>query len=280
MNFYRYDREGDKPVWTIRSEGSSVEVPVPYGDQGRIVGWRNGDAIAAEEMDERGVSLTQFEQVKVEPYIDLGPDNEGDLLFLERWCNEGDYHVSNVYATRDDETGGRRIDVATYENFLWNADTQFPDDEHDGDGDLDPDDDRPASVQRYEKWLDANEDIVRAVYAEWFNAELDVSNTWEYANVTLRTTVPYERFTESLVIEDVYPLLAKHRNETDPGTFGAPYVMAEVRRRAEKRDTLRGLIADRAGVAADTTLPVPTQNATLRSLDNEIARLQREGVTA
>lgn len=236
MNFHRYERDAAKPVWTIRSEGSDTEVTVPYGDQGRIVGWYMGDAITAEEMDERGVSLTQFDSVAVEPYIDLGPYNEGDLPSVEKWARDGGFQFGTVYAKRDDETGGRHIDVDVHENFLWNADTQCPDDEYDDDSDLDPDDDRPAAVQRYSKWLDDNRDIVEQVYLEWFNADIDVPDEWDAATVTIRKTVPYERFTESLVMEDLYPALADFTNRTDPGTFGSPYVMGEVRRRVEARE--------------------------------------------
>jgi len=268
------------PTITVRCETSGKEVRVPYADEGRIVGWFGGVAITAEEMDERGVSLTMFDKVDVEPYIDLGPYKEGDLPAVEKWLRDADFQVGSVYAQRDDETGGRHIDVSMYENFLWNADTQCPDDEFEDDSDLDPDDDRPASVQRYERWLDDNRDIVEQVYLEWFNADIDTPDSWEYATVTIRKTVPYERFTESLVLEDIYEPLATYSNRVDPGTFMSPYVMGEVRRRVEKRDTLRALIAERDRVAGDGSLPIPTQNAQLRNLDNEIGRLEREGVTA
>ena len=236
MNYHRYERDAAKPVWTIRSEGSDIEVAVPYGDQGRIVGIYSGDAITAEEMDDRGFSLTQFDSVAVEPYIDLGPSREGDLPGVEKWARDSDFQIGSVYAKRDDETGGRHIDVDMHENFLWNADTQCPDDEYDDDSDLDADDERPAAVQRYEAWLDKNRDIVEQVYLEWFNADIDIPDSWDAATVTLRKTVPYERFTESLVIEDIYPGLAEFSNRTDPGTFGSPYVMSEVRRRVEARE--------------------------------------------
>ena len=238
--YVHLNRNNDKPVITIRAESfdgavEPVDIALPYADQGRIVGWYQGDAITAEEMDERDVSLCELDSVSVEPYIDLGRYNEGELHNVEKWARDAGYYLSNIYAHRDEETGGRHVDIALNENFLWNADTQCPDDEYDDDSDLDEYDERPASVQRYEKWLDENRDIVEEVYLEWFNADLDVPDTWETATVTRRKTVPYERFTESLVMEDIYPLLAKHQNETDPGTFMSPYVMGEVRRRAEKR---------------------------------------------
>lgn len=236
MNYHRYEKDTDKPVWTIRSEGSDTEVAVPYGDQGRIVGWYAGDAITAEEMDARNVSLTQFDSVSVEPYIDLGPYNEGDLPNVEKWARDGGFQFGSIYAKRDDETGGRHIDVDVHENFLWNAESQCPGDEYEDDSDLDADDDRAPAVQRYEAWLDKNRDIVEQVYLEWFNADIDVPDSWEAATVTLRKTVPYERFTESLVIEDLYPLLADFTNRTDPGTYGSPYVMAEVRKRVAARE--------------------------------------------
>ena len=235
------------PTITIRSEGSDVAVALPLGGDGRIVGWTGyGDAVSAEEMDKKGVSLTQLSDVKVEPFIDLGSYGEGDLAFLEQWARDGDYEISTAYAKRDDETGGRHIDVDVYENFLWNADSQCPDEDYEGDSDLDPDDDRSAAEQRYAKWLDEHEDVVKAVYLEWFNAEIDAPDSWDTATVSIRTTVPSERFTESLVIEDVYPGLASYKNRSDPGSFGSPYVMAEVRRRVEEREAEAERQADRA----------------------------------
>jgi len=246
MNTTRYERDKAKPTFEIRTDEAGTTVTVPYGDQGRIVGYHLGDAVAAEELDARGLTLDDLESPRVEPFIDLGPYNEGDLNSVAQWARDAAYSVATVYATRDEETGERHVDVSVHENFLWNADTQFPDDEFEDDSDLDPDDDRPAAEQRYDAWLTANEDIVRAVYLERFNAEIDIPENWGYASVSLRTTVPYERFTDSLVIEDIAPLLAKHTNETDPGTFGSPYVMNEVWRRVEARDEERELAAERA----------------------------------
>ena len=230
----------------VRSEGSDVSVPLPYEGDGRLVGWQDGDAVTAEEMDKRGVSLTQLEGMKVEPFIDFGRHEDGDLPHAEKWASDGGFYISNIYAVRDDETGGRHIDIGINEDFLWNAESQCPDSEYDDDSDLDPDDDRPAAVQRYEAWLDKNEDIVKEVYLEWFNADVDAPS-WDAATITLRKTVPFERFTESLIIEDIYPLLAKHANETDPGTFGSPYIMGEVRRRVEAREEEAERQAERAG---------------------------------
>lgn len=225
-----------RPVVSIRAEDSDVEVTLPYADQGRIVGWHMGSAVTAEELDARKLSLPQLDTVSVEPFIDLGPDCEGELYAVEQLIRDGDFHVSDVYARRDEETGGRHVDVTVNENFLWNAETQCPDDEYDDDSDLDPTDERPAAVQRYEAWLDKHEAVVKEVYLEWFNADIYVSDTWENATVTLRTSVPYERFTESLVLEDVWSGLVNHANRTDPGTWNSPYVMGEVRRRVEQRE--------------------------------------------
>lgn len=225
-----------RPRLTIRAEGSDIEVALPNADEGRIVGWYRGDAHTAEELDARGISLAQLDAVEVEPYIDLGRYGEGELPGLEQWARDGDFPVSTVHASRDEETGGRHIDIDVRENFLWNAESRCPDEDYDDDSDLDPDDDRPAAVQRYDAWLTQNQDVVEEVYQEWFNADIDVPDTWETATVSLRTTVPYERFTESLVMEDTYPLLAKWTNESDPGSFGSLYVMNEVERRVEERE--------------------------------------------
>jgi len=236
------------PTITIRSEGSDVAVTLPLAGDRRIVGWTGyGDAVTAEEMDKAGVSLTQLSDVKAEPFIDLGPYGEGDLPRVEQWARDSGFYLSNVYAYRDEETGGRHINVALNENFLWNAETQCPDENYEDDSDLDPDDDRPAAEQRYDAWLNEHEDVVKEVYLEWFNAEIDASYTWgDGATVTIRKTVPYERFTESLVIEDVHPLLSKYTNEVDPGSFGSPYVMGEVRRRVEARQAEADRHAERA----------------------------------
>lgn len=224
------------PTITIRSEGSDTSVTLPFEGEGRIVGWTAyGDAVTAEEMDKNGVSLTQLSDVKVEPFINFGPNDSGDLPKLEAWARSSGFYLSNIYAHRDEETGERHIDIGLNENLLWNADSQCPDEDYEDDSDLDPDDERSAAEQRFEKWLNENEETVKEVYLEWFNADLDVPDTWETATVTLRKTVPYERFTDSLVIEDVYPLLADHTNRTDPGTHGSPYVMNEIRRRVEQR---------------------------------------------
>lgn len=225
----RPEAGGAFPALTIRSEGSDIEVTVPHGDQGRIVGWTNGDAVTAEEMDARGIALSQFDSVSVEPFIELGGYDEGELNSVEQWARDADFPVSTVHASRDEETGGRHIDVDLNTSFTWDAETQFPDDEAE-------DGDERTPAERYEAWLDENRDIVEQVYLEWFNADIDVPDTWDSATVTLRKTVPYERFTESLVLEDIYPLLAKWTNETDPGTFNSPYVMGEVRRRVEERE--------------------------------------------
>jgi hypothetical protein len=240
---YLNDSGNAKPVVVIRSSADDgtgfAEVAVPYGDQGRIVGWYAGNAFTGEEMDEKGVSLSEFEQVSVEPYIDLGPHNEGDLPAAEQWVRDSDLgQVGTVYAKRDDETGGRHIDVDLHENFLWNADSRFPDDEAD-------EGDERTPEERYEAWLDEHRDIVEEVYLEWFNADIDVPDTWESATITIRKTVPYERFTESLVIEDIYPGLADFKNKTDPGTWNSPYVMTEVWNRAEARDAEREAEASR-----------------------------------
>lgn len=235
------------PTITIRSEGSDTAVNLPLGGDGRIVGWTMyGDAVTAEEMDKKGVSLTQLSEVKVEPFIELDGHGEGDLPHLEQWARDGDYEVSTVYVTRDEETGGRTIDIGINTSLTWDAESQFPDEDFDDDSDIDPDDDRSAAEQRYENWLDENEATVKEVYLEWFNAEIDVPDTWSTATVSIRTTVPYERFTESLVIEDVYPGLAEYSNRTDPGSFGSPYVMNEIRRRVEERQAEAERHAERA----------------------------------
>ncbi len=239
MNHYDYTKTTAKPVFSIRCQDTGVTVQVPYGDQGQIVAeYGYGEAVTADEMDTESLSISSADKVFVDPYIDLGPYGEGELDEVCEWLREGydrRLHISTVYARRDDETGGRHIDVDVNENLRFLADHLCPDDYE---FTADPDSDLDAAAQRHEAWLDDNQDIIEDVYAEWFNAEITPSTDygWEAASVAVRTTVPYGRFTSRLVLEDVHSNVAGYVNKTDAGTYGSPYVGNEILRRIRERE--------------------------------------------
>lgn len=229
---HRYAEE--EPVaLTVRSAADDgtgfAEVAVPPTRTGTIVGWHSGTARTPAELDAAGLSLSECDTVAAEDYLDLSEYDELQLDDVEQWARDADFQVSSVDARPNDEDGDGtsvHIDVNVTENFLWDADLRFGDDTAE-------DGDTRTPQERYEAWLDKHEETVKDVYSEWFNADVYVNDSWEYADVSIRTTLPRERTTPSLIIEDVYPALAKFKNETDPGTFGSPYVMDEVRRRVE-----------------------------------------------
>lgn len=82
--------------------------------------------------------------------------------------------------------------------------------------------------------LNDHADIVDDVFEDWFDADVS-GDSWEAADVTLRSSMPAENTTESVVTQKVWGSWVKFRNETDPGTYGSPYVGAEIRRRIDAR---------------------------------------------
>jgi hypothetical protein len=224
----------DEPVTlTVRAAADDgtgfAEVPVPAAGHGTIVGWHKGTARTPAELDAAGLSLSECDIVTAEEYLDLSEHDELPLEDVEQWARDADFQVSYIEARRDDEGGDGtevHIDVNVTENFLWDADHRFGDDTAE-------DGDTRTPQERYEAWLDEHEATVKEVFLETFNADVHVNDSWEHADVSIRATLPRERTTPSLIIEDIYPKLAKYKNENDPGTWNSPYVMAEVRRRID-----------------------------------------------
>lgn len=217
-----YSRAADE------SDAGRSRIPYVPSSNGRVVGYHLGDAYAVEELDEQGISLSQLEDVVVEQYIEQ-PDGEGSLGGVLTALSALDTPPFEVYARRNDD-GSRDVTVDVLNNFLWDAELHFSD-ESDG---IDPDDGL-TPAERYEAWLNEHSGTVEEVFRERFNADIDVTETWENATVSLGVNVPYERFTERLVTEDCWNAMSKFLNETDPGTYGSTYVMAEVSRRVEAK---------------------------------------------
>lgn len=201
--------------------GGVTDVEFRPASEGRLVAWIHGDAYGIEELDAAGITLlgATEEGLEFEPFIDTARDIDIDSLDdIQQALFEADMPTSYVSARSDEDNPDIvNVDVAVYENFLWD----LPDEEEERD-------------ERREL-LDTYRHIVDEVFAESFNATIaDVPDDWDSVMVELRVPVPRDRFTTSLVINDTYNALAKYRNETDPGTFGSPYVMAEVWARIEK----------------------------------------------
>lgn len=101
-------------------------------------------------------------------------------------------------------------EVALYDNLTW-------------DEDLSEDD------------LDAHRDIVEAVYREWLNADIDVHEDWSNFTATIAVDTPRDLATNRYITSAAYGAVAKWANRTDPGTYGSPYIGAEILRRIEAK---------------------------------------------
>ena len=129
-------------------------------------------------------------------------------------------HLSYIQARTDEDNPDIvNVEIGLYENFLWDA---SDDDEKEERNEL----------------LNRHENIVNEVFHDYFNASVvDVQDgNWESALIEVKVPVLRSRFTPSLVVEDIWSPLAKYRNETDPGTFGSPYVMSDLWARIEKAE--------------------------------------------
>lgn len=205
--------------------GESVSLELHGMDEGRMVGWHNGDALLIDDLDPQGLTLADVE-MRHEPYIDTAPEFEIDsLIAVEDGLSNADMNISFVSARTDEDNPDIvNVDITLHENFLWDAGTGIEDD-----------DEREAALDERRALLDEYQHIVDEVFQDSFNANItDVPDDWDSAMVEVRVPVPRSHFTESLVIEKTYNAMAKYRNETDPGTYGSPYVMAEVWARIEK----------------------------------------------
>lgn len=91
-----------------------------------------------------------------------------------------------------------------------------------------------ANISRAE--LDKHRNIVEDVYREWFDAEIEVDSEhdWDEASVYLSVQVPRNEARERALADGpIWDASAKYLSETDPGTYGALFVGAEIRRRID-----------------------------------------------
>ncbi|MBF4549357.1 hypothetical protein [Pseudoclavibacter sp. VKM Ac-2888] len=79
--------------------------------------------------------------------------------------------------------------------------------------------------------------LIADAYSDWFDADVD---DFEYqedgdSNLSLSLTarIPDEELSDETVGQAAWNLHARFANETDPGTFGAEYIGAEIDRRIE-----------------------------------------------
>lgn len=180
----------------------------------------DGSFLTISELDERGISLADCNGHD-EKLLGLSPDGEESIYLdsVRTWLSDGGNPVEEVLAYSASGPGYMTgIDVTVYENMLW-------------------------SDRFTEEELNEHADIVGDVYREWFGAELEDGDAWESVCVTFKSTIDNHRATPLLILEQAHNQYAKYLNETDPGTFGSPYVGTEIRRRIDER------IADRERAA-------------------------------
>lgn len=234
---------GERPVFTIRAEngneyvtaaGSADEALRQYlsgldpneegtypaaitqeGDEAGVVVFTNmyGDAKTLEELRHAHSSLDGWE-AKIEPLVDVPELHEGTAVLdsIREGLADGTHRVSLVELARA-EDGNLNLEITVEDNLLWN--------------DL-----------FTEAELDEHSDLVKEVYQEWFNAGLD-GDEWDAQSVTLNVPIKDGEHTETLLFSKGYGAHAKFLNETDPGTFGSPYIGAEIRKRIDERIAAR-----------------------------------------
>lgn len=206
--------------WVIRAEAlgpdgnveACEEVPVPA--PGNVLVLEHfGDYMTLSELDERGLTLFDV-TAKPDPLITPDthyPEEPIDLEEVRKALTDspgdGPSHVELKFPP--DNPYIAIVDVHVYEDLLW--DDSFTAEE-----------------------LTEHQEIVEAVYREWFGAELDNTTDWESTRVTLTSEIDRHRATKLLILEQTWGQYAKFRNETDPGTYGSPYVGAEIRRRIDE----------------------------------------------
>ncbi|MBN9214153.1 MAG: hypothetical protein J0J04_04935 [Microbacterium sp.] len=206
--------------WVIRAEavgpdgnvGVWEEVPVPAAGS-LLVLEHDSNYMTLSDLDGRGLTLFDV-TAESDPLITPDahyPEGPIDLDEVRKALTEspgdGPSHVELIFPP--DRPDVAFIDVHVYEDFLW--------------------DDRFTAEE-----LTEHQEIVEAVYSEWFGAELDNATDWDSTRVTLTSEIDRHRATKLLILEKAWGQYAKFRNETDPGTFGSPYVGAEIRRRIDE----------------------------------------------
>lgn len=207
--------------WTLRAEGVGQDGQVELWEEVAIppvghllVVEHDGGFMTISDLDERGLTLFDVEthdETIIMPRTDY-PEEPVELENVREWLTvapgDGPAQVELVF--QDDEPSTALIDIHTYENFLWQGD-EFTGDE-----------------------LSEHLSIVEDVYREWFGAEIDVYDDWDNVRVTLSSKIDRHRATNLLILEQAHSSYAKFRAETDPGSFGSPYVGKEIRRRIDE----------------------------------------------
>lgn len=200
----------------VTSGPQNREMPLPRGNDTVAVARVGDDYIAMSDLHGRGMTLFNVDEIIADKKIRVPSADSGDPVELDnvrQWLGDspgdGPSTVELIRSDDDDETAN--LEISTYENFLWFEDEFTPEE------------------------LDANQDIVEEVYAEWFGASLYSDGDWRSTHVTITTQLPVAHATELLALERAWGPWAKFRNETDPGTFGSPYVGAEIRKRIDER---------------------------------------------
>lgn len=184
-------------------------VPAPKPGQ-RLVCEYQGEIFDASELANRKLTLFDVE-ARVEDVVVLEPETRADLEQVREALTErpGDGPVLVDCELDPDNPAQLKVNALTTHDFLW-------------DGMLTEDE------------LNSYPDVVDDVFLDWFGADVS-GDSWEAADITIVGTVPAENATESIVADRMWGQWAKFRNETDPGTFGRPYVGAEIRRRIDER---------------------------------------------
>lgn len=173
----------------------------------------HGNFFPLEELHTRQLTTFDVEVYQDEVITITDEDQRIDLPEIAEWLTEttgdGPYLVD---AAPSVEEGKIDVCVGITDNLMWRGDFTEAD-------------------------LDENYTIVADVYREWFNAEINVDEGWDSFDVMLSVTADSEGATALLLLEASRPAYAKFRNETDPGTFGSPYVGTEIRRRIDAAST-------------------------------------------
>lgn len=137
------------------------------------------------------------------------------------------------------ENEGIELDTNGYE-YAWNVGvTVDPFDEDIAETNVNVFDDLLWRGDFTEEELDEHYEIVEDVYRTHFGGYINVPDSWDNIDVTLRRSIPREGLTEEAAHEAAWESYAKWLNETDPGTFGSPYIGTELRRRIDVANEAR-----------------------------------------
>ena len=196
-------------------EGSYPLRVVREGDENpglTIVENMYGDVKTLEELRHTHSSLDGWE-TRIDPLLDFSDVADGDVLDLDGvrealTASPGDGPYMVDAAIDSNNSSVVNVSVFLKENLLW--DDMFTEEE-----------------------LNEHHEIVDDVYSEWFGVtDLD-GDEWENVDVNLQIQVPLAEASQRIIAARAWGAYAKFRNETDPGTFGSPYVGHEIRKRID-----------------------------------------------